>query len=381
MNSKESIKLFVDAHVFDGEFQGTRTYIKELYTILSQKKNVLLFVGAHDVDNLKKNFPDVNNIFFLKYKSSSSFWRLIYEIPSLIKKYSIDIAHFQYISPLVKRCKYVVTTHDVIFNEYPQEFSFAYRFTKNWLFKRSAMRADLVTTDSEYSKKLIHKYLNIEPKNIYVIPIGVSAKYFDSYDKKEAKQFIHKKYGFEKFILFVSRMEPRKNHSLLLKAYLELKLYSQGYYLALLGHESIAVPLFREMIDQLPDSIKAFIFKNGEVNDSDLLEFYRAADLFVYPSKAEGFGIPPLEAGALRIPVVCSNTTAMQDFSFFGKSHIDPLDYHLFKSTLADMIRDPPDEVFLEQLSKTIKQKYSWGRSAENFYLLLQNHFLSKPLT
>src|SRR5882724_11334972 len=124
---EQPVKLFVDAHVFDGKYQGTRTFIKEIYTIIAQKPGILLYLGANDTDNLKKYFPEQPNIFFIKYKSSSGLVRLVSDIPSIIKKNGIQYAHFQYIVPPIKNCRFIDTVHDVIFNEYPDEFSFIYR--------------------------------------------------------------------------------------------------------------------------------------------------------------------------------------------------------------------------------------------------------------
>jgi glycosyltransferase involved in cell wall biosynthesis len=371
MKRETSVRLFVDGHVFDGEFQGSRTFIRELYGYLSQKKDILLFVGANNLDNLKKNFPQTNNITFIKYKSRSSVSRLIFEIPSLIKKYKIEYAHFQYFVPLMKNCKYIVTTHDVLFREFPSEFPTFYRIIKNELYKLSVRKADIVTTVSEHSKISIEKFLGLKPALIHVIPNAVSAKFFDPYDKLEARAAIKKKYGFEKFVLYVSRIEPRKNHLLLLKAYLELELFAQGYHLVLLGEKSIRVPEFDEMIKQLPDSTKPFVLISASIEDEELMEFYRAATIFVYPSKAEGFGIPPLEAASLKIPVICSNASAMSDFQFFGKTHIDPLDYSLLKSSLSQLIRMPPEKAYLSHLSEIIKERYSWAKSGELLYNLI----------
>jgi glycosyltransferase involved in cell wall biosynthesis len=95
----------------------------------------------------------------------------------------------------------------------------------------------------------------------------------------------------------------------------------------LIGHQSIPSPDFDALLAQLSFEIRSYIFISNAVTEDELLLFYRAALLFVYPSKAEGFGIPPLEAAASPTPVVCSNGSAMQEFDFFGPGHIDPEDY------------------------------------------------------
>ena len=100
-----------------------------------------------------------------------------------------------------------------------------------------------------------------------------------------------------------------------------------------------------------------------KVNDLDLKNFLNAAEFFVYPSKAEGFGIPPLEAGALCTPVVCSNTTAMADFDFFNPYFFDPNNYEEFAKIINQMTQNIKS-IDLSAIQSTIKGKYSWEESA-----------------
>ncbi|HYM93737.1 MAG TPA: glycosyltransferase family 1 protein, partial [Chitinophagaceae bacterium] len=365
--------MFADAHVFDKEYQGTRTFIKEIYTHLAQKKDLAIYLGAYDIDNLRNIFSGFDNIHFLKYKSRSRFKRLLYDIPSVLGKYKIDYAHFQYISPLVKKCKYIVTIHDLLIYEYPKEFPLSYKILKKILFKRSASRADILTTVSAYSKKSIEKYFRPEGNTIHIIPDGVSKTFFAPYDKSYSQKLIKEKYGIERFILYVSRFEPRKNHISLLKVYLESELYQKGYFLVLLGHKSLNIPEFDSTVAQLPEEIRKFIFISNTIADEELLEFYRASSVFVYPSLAEGFGISPLEAAALKIPVICSNSSAMAEFSFFGEWHINPTNQSLLKKKLLDAISNPPDEEYLTTVSNFIHKYYSWEQSAEKLYHILFN--------
>lgn len=371
MSSNSVIKLFVDAHVFDGGFQGTRTFIKGIYSTLAQNENLKLFLGAHDTENLRKNFS-AGNISYIKYRSASRLFRLGYEIPAIIRNHKIDYAHFQYICPIVKNCRFIVTTHDVIFNEFPSEFSRSYRAKKNLLYRISARRADILTTVSEFSKRSINKYLDIENDRIEIVPNGVHQIFFQPYDKVLARETVMKKYGIDKFLLYVSRFEPRKNHLSLLRIYLDLKLYEQGYHLVFLGSSTMGIPAFTNLLDDLPGEIKNFVFIRDDIDDSDLLSFYRAARVFVYLSKAEGFGIPPLEAAALKIPVICSNSSAMSEFVFFGDNHIDPSDHEQIKQRLLLILNQPPSDESLQNISGMVRKKYTWDASAEKLYRLIE---------
>jgi glycosyltransferase involved in cell wall biosynthesis len=365
-------KIFVDAHVFDSEYQGTRTFIREIYLILAAKPDLELYLAAVDIQNLKKEFKDHSNIIFVQYSNKSSLSRLLFELPGLLKKLKIDIAHFQYIVPPVKTTRYLVTTHDVIFNEFPEEFSRGYRYSKNFLFGYSAKRSDILTTVSHYSERSIRKHLKIRNKPIHVIPNGVSKRFFEPYNKTEAEEYISETYKISNFVLYVSRFEPRKNHVLLLQSFLDLDLFAKGYQLVLLGHRSLEVPEFDNLYNSLTADIQKRIFIHSRINDKDLLGFYRAAQVFVYPSKAEGFGIPPLEAGALKIPVLCSNASAMSDFTFFGDNHFDPTNQEEFNNKLERVIANDKEDRNLLFVSDTIRDQYSWESSAQKLYELIK---------
>lgn len=371
MQKEKLIRIFVDAHVFDSEFQGTRTFIKEIYLLLAKKPGLLIFLAATDIENLKLEFPDHTNIRFVKIKSGGSARRLLLELPALHRRLNIDIAHYQYVAPPVKNTRYLITTHDVIFNDYPDEFSWVYRVSRNLLFGFSAKQADILTTVSEYSKKAIGSHLSIGKQTIHVIPNGVHPRFFEDYDQEKSRNYIVEKFGVSRYLLYVSRFEPRKNHILLLQTFLDLKLAEKGHCLVLLGHKSLQVTNFQTMYDSLSPEIKSRIFISSEVTNSDLLEFYRGASVFVYPSKAEGFGIPPLEAAALKIPVLCSNTSAMKEFTFFGENHFDPNNVGQFKSRLKEVTEKGVEELTLKQISGIIAEKYSWQNSAEKLYNLL----------
>ncbi|HET7896191.1 MAG TPA: hypothetical protein VFL47_00930, partial [Flavisolibacter sp.] len=97
--AEKRLHWLVDAHGFDKEYQGSRTFVKELYTVLTQKKNIHFFFAAHDPGKLQDVFPPAENVTLLSYKSRSAFVRLLVEIPRMVWQYNIDVAHFQYVTP------------------------------------------------------------------------------------------------------------------------------------------------------------------------------------------------------------------------------------------------------------------------------------------
>ena len=110
------MNVLVDMHVFDDKHQGTRTYLRGLYLeLIYIAKNWRFFLAANNIENLKNEFGDHHNVTYIPLKRHNKFYRLLIELPLIIKKYEIDCSHFQYITPLFKKGKYIVTTHDILF--------------------------------------------------------------------------------------------------------------------------------------------------------------------------------------------------------------------------------------------------------------------------
>jgi glycosyltransferase involved in cell wall biosynthesis len=350
------IKILVDAHIFDHSYQGTATYIKGLYNSLVKQDQIEIVLCACDTDNLKVHFPNPK-FKFLKLQTHSKFKRLAIEYPQIIRKGDFDFAHFQYIVPLFKKCKTINTIHDLLFLEYPQYFPWSYRFTKGILFKYSAKKSDVILTVSEYSKKSLTKYFNLKTEDVIVTPNAITNETLNT----------QKNLNKEKFILYVSRFEPRKNHIALLQAFLNLRLYEKGYNLVFIGSkkEKIEEEAFNNLISLIPAEIKQFVLFLEKLNDEELNNYYKQATAFVFPSLAEGFGIPPLEAAINNCKVLCSNSTAMEDFSFF-KYQFDPNDSIEFELKLNQLLKD--DDYPYQEIKENIQKKYNWDIIAKNYF-------------
>jgi len=372
----KKIKIFVDGHVFDKEYQGAQTFIRELYTsLIARHPDMDVYFGAYNTTGISLIFPTLPKTNFLPYKKRSiGLLRFVFDIPGHLKKQQFDFAHFQYISPKkIPGCKYVVTLHDVLFNDYKQDFSWLYRVSRNVLFGSSIRRADIKTTVSAYSKQRICSQYGIPRADMHIIPNGVNNTLLQyQHSRQQAADIIAKKYGIKDFILYTSRIEPRKNHLLLLSKYLKLGLDKRGIALVFIGKESIPSPALLKLIKCLNPQQKKLFTRIQQVDQADLAAFYRACRLFAYPSKAEGFGIPPLEAAACGAPVLCSSATAMQSFTFFEPNTFDPADEKDFEKKLLHMIDVPASGAFTAKVATQVLQQYSWQTGSDKLYDLLQ---------
>lgn len=359
------IKIFVDGHWFDDLYQSPCIFLKGLYKELQYDERFEIYIAAANVDQLKAVFDRSSNIKYVPYESKSKYYRLAFDVLKLIKKHKIDIAHYQYVSPLFKTTREIVTIHDILFKDFTNLFPWSYRTSKNFLFQRSAKRADLVTTVSKYSAEAIQKHYKIPSEKLVVIPNGISSEFFTEYPEGSLPD-ISQKYGLKNFILYVSRVEPRKNHIALLKAYVNLELWKQNIKLVLIGRTDIRIEAVETYLAQLPDTVKDNIVMLKDINFAELLSFYRQALIFVYPSIAEGFGIPPLEAASLKTPTLCSRTTSMADYSFFEDDLFDPYDpLELSEKIKRKLTND--DVQRRGEISDLIRKKYNWKNISSNF--------------
>lgn len=354
------MRILVDCHVFDGKFQGTRTYLEGLYEQMIKHDDIDFYFAAHEVDKLKGVFGSKSNIHYVALKHQGSIGRLLFDFPKIIKENQIDYAHFQYISPFWKCCKEIVTIHDLLFLDFPQYFSTLYKLKNTFFFKRSAKMADILLTVSEYSRERISKWFKVPEGQIGITPNAVLP-----IPSNVAIPDVKKKYDLDKYILTVSRIEPRKNHLMLLKAFVELGLYEKEYKLVMIGTPDLKYTEFKEYYDGLSEEIKSHILIQS-VPFPDLVGLYKNASLFVFPSNAEGFGIPPLEAVEYGCPVLTSDATAMAEFGFPKEMTFDPSDKEELKRKMESMLRNP-----VKVDPSVMEDRYNWKNSADILYNVL----------
>lgn len=331
-------------------------------------------MAATDVDNLEKTFGIHKNVTYVQYKIKSKLIRLLFYSPWLILKNRIDFAHFQYRVPPLKFCRYIDTIHDVLFEDYPEYFPKLGRISSYYTYKYSAKLSDIILTVSPYAKDTIKKHLGV--KEVTITPNGIADAFFAKYDKGEAQRLAAEKFNVSNYIIYISRWEPRKKHLLIVKAFTNLQLY-KNYTIVFIGNTTFKDPDYDAFYNALDADVKSKIsnFKNIDFNDA--ITLLRGASLSVYPSVAEGFGIPPLEAIAASIPTLSSNATAMADYAdFMGPYMFDPYNEEEFTSKLKTILLQDNTEALIP-MKEAIQQRYTWKIAAQAYNTAL-NKYLNK---
>ena len=358
----EKISILVDAHCFDGAGQGIVSYIQGLYAELLKNPSLDITFVCSKPETVYKAFGEHAKL--VQIPQSNFLYRLCFFFPKLLRSGAYQYAHFQYILPFVlsRKVKYITTIHDIIPIDFPKLYSVLYRLKVSVLFQRAAQKSDIICTVSEYSKKRIAARFNIDERKIVVTPNAVKTV-FDG-EQKNRVQPIARPY-----FLYVSRIEERKNHLLLLKAFAHTAFFKDFDVVFIGKNSSKNKSLFR-FFHALSRDVQERVHFVSDISDEDLISYYQNASLFVYPSIAEGFGIPPLEAAVMGCKVVCSNSTAMSDFSFFAPYLFSPDS----ESELIEKIKMAlSDETYpYEKIRWQISERYSWEKSASQLWNRIQ---------
>lgn len=364
-----NIRLLVDAHCFDYDsVEGINTYIAGLYReAIALAPDITFIFCAANTERLRSVFGDRQNVEYVALPSHGRLSRILFDWNAIIRRVKADVAHFQYVAPPFKNCRTILTLHDVLFNDFPGFFPKIYRILKNGAFRISATRSDLLCTVSEYSRGRISNHYGIPEQEIILTPNAVDGAPVISPQRLEE---FRKQRGFDRYILYVSRIEPRKNQLALLRAWLNLGLWREGCDLVFIGRHTLRVPEMDALLRSLDKEILDRIHFYNYIPPEEIQLWYADASLFVYPSLAEGFGIPPIEAGMAGVPVICSDATAMADFDFFGDRLIDVSDQKLLECKISEALEKRESsgersEAEAEKIRAAIRKKYSWRRSAE----------------
>jgi len=355
------LRIGVDFHVFDGKYQGSRSHLLGLYRELVAMCPEFDFVFFLDqVEGLRRTEGFArDNVSCIRMPRTNSLKRLAWDLPLLRWRHGIDILHTQYVMPLLPSRGRIVTIHDILFEEYPQYFGRFFVHRSRFMMRHAARNADAVFTVSDYSRDEIARRYGLEKTSIAVTPNAVDPQVF--FPGEQGSEVV-KSHGFlpQEYILTVGRIEPRKNHAGLIRAY--SKLAGRPPPLVIVGQRDFGYDEFESAMQTLPDARQVVVI--SDVGDGDLAAWYRNALLFVYPSFAEGFGMPPLEALASGVPVITTNATAIPEVVGSAGILVAPGDELALREAMHDLLMDSARRKAMAQQGAARASSFSWAASA-----------------
>lgn len=277
-----------------------------------------------------------------------------------------------FLSSLSRECKRVTAFHDLSYLYYPEFFSLRQNIWHNFQMHPSwQLRfSEKIIAVSESTKNDIISHCGIDPTKIEVIYSGVSCS---RPADEELNKFKIKNNIPEKFILFLGKIEPRKNIAGLIRTFEILKSDKnfKNFHLLIAGAKGW---LYKNIFLMIENSkFKKQIIWLNYIKDEDRKFYYSLASVFVYPSFFEGFGFPPLEAMSCGTPVVCSFSSSLSEVTGDGVLLVDPFNSFDIASAIKNILNDKTLLKRLNEKSSKTAVGFNWRKTAEETLNILVN--------
>ena len=347
------MKIAVDARMIN--MSGIGTYIQNLM------KNDCYNIALGNEQDIKSvnNKVDVINfdspIYGIKEQLKFPYRKL--------RKLKPDVLHVpQYNIPIFYRGKMLVTIHDtthLVLPEFlPNKFAKYYAKFMMWL---AIKKSSKILTVSENTKKDLIRIFKVKSEKIEVILNGVGEEFVKK--DKEKLKYLYDKFGIpkdKKILMYVGNLKPHKNLERLLEAYSKTDNMNETCLL-LVGKAFEKYNVLEDKEKQL--KIEKNVIHTGIVLNEELVDLYNLADLFIFPSLYEGFGLPILEALSCGTPVICSNTSSMPEV---GGNFVDYFNPYSIDETTKKIEDNLGKKLNYEEVKK-YTQQFNWTEKSKRF--------------
>ncbi len=372
------LRIGVDLHTLEGLHQGSRTHCLEMFSRLPAILPGSRFFFFADFDRCdaaaieKLRAPNVD---LVSMPHTHPVGRLLRQLPGLAARYRLDVLHSQYITPPRLPCASALTVHDILFENFPQFFTPFFCLRSRLLVRRSARRAGIVYSVSEFSRgELVRRY-GIPKNRISVIWNAADLdRFHPGPDGRELVEALGLTPG--EYLLTVGRLEPRKNHRRLFEAYARLP--QPRPKLAVVGQRDFRFADILALKDKLGLGDDVLFLEH--VSDAALPALYRHARVFAYPTLAEGFGMPVVEAMASGVPVVTSQTTALPEVAGDAALLIDPYSVDAIAGCLERLLGNHALAHRLKAAGLDQARRFRWETEVDKLAAGYLAYFARKPL-
>jgi len=329
----------------------------ELYFFLKKKERGMLF---------PHNGPKVHQVYIGGGFNSLS---NIFVLPMSARRLNLDVCVFQYFAPLFSNFKTAVYVHDIYFKSNPEYYTRLERLYYSPI-RFLSRRSDLVCTVSEIEKERILEY-KFSKKPVAVIQHGIEETFHprDQFDPTYLKKIKFKYNLPESYLLFVGRLNVRKNLGSLLRAVHQLE--NKSIPLVLVGEKDWKMFNIEKLIAEL--KIQNRIVFLGSVFGRELAAIYSLATVFCFPTYAESFGLPVLEAMASGIPVVVSDIPVMHEVCEKAGCYADPNNPQEIARAIDDMLKDKELYGLKKEQGLQHVKAFSWKKAASELIRVCVN--------
>jgi glycosyltransferase involved in cell wall biosynthesis len=332
------MKIAIDVHSLGTQSGGNETYFRQLVRGLLQDKCDNRYDLLYSYPTALSEFQGDPRFSFNKIPVSAVARNLM-SIPRLLRQIRPDVFHCQYVKPPFINARTVVTIHDLAHEHYPEFFHPMEAIRMKKLVRWTAGRAGHILTVSEFCAADIATRLRV-PREKITVAYQSAAPAFQPRDASTAREHVARNYGIESpFVLYVGRIQARKNLPRLVEAFARVRREGVTAKLVLVGKMEWQAERLMEKIRQL--GLENTVIFPGYVAYDDLPLFYNAAELFVFPSIFEGFGLPVMESMASGVPTITSFGSSLEEVAGDGALLVDPNDTASIAEAMSRLLADP----------------------------------------
>jgi len=385
------MKVVFDFRKYDGVVGGVEQGVIQIAKYLtSTEHSVVMLCKKNRLEQVNNIFSEEKNLKIIPLDVASHVMSIknakldSTTIQNIALAENADIIHFFYnwSFPFHKKLPCILTVHDVI----PFTFREAMGLYRNLFLYKPGIRLacrlnDIIATVSEFSKQDIAKKVGVPLEKIRVIPNGLREP-----NPKDPLLEAELKSKFKinaNFVLNVGGIHERKNIVQLVHAFAGLA-NQNDYPGKLLITGSVSGAPYQEKMKKICDAavretgMANRIVFTGYISEMELDSLFRMADVLIYPSLYEGFGIPLLEAMKLELPVITSSTTAMPEVAGGAAYLADPNNTKEMTSAMSDLLQNKKLQEEMKAKGRERAGAYTWQYVSEKYLALYEEVIASR---
>ena len=348
------MKVGINISAASGSFTGVGNYAHQLARTLAAiaTEDEWIFFGANE--QFAQHFDQGNARATLSRRTGLA--RILWEqtgLPLAARRLKVDLLHgTDFSRPVAYGGHMVNTIHDISPFVDSQYFSPVQRMYKRVLISYAIRKSSAIVTDSEFSRRQIIEHFPLKGSRVFVIPLGVT----------QGNGAVHHK-ADPPYLVFVGNLERRKNLVRLVEAFRLLRERRHiPHRLVLAGKRGHGWEEIQAAIER--GGIRGFVDVPGYVSSKELARLYRSADLFVFPSLYEGFGLPVLEAMACGTPVACSNAASLPEVGGDAVEYFDPCNVEEMAAAIERVLDSPSLQAEMREKGLRQAAKFTWEECA-----------------
>jgi glycosyltransferase involved in cell wall biosynthesis len=357
--ASQPIRVALDAHVVGRRKTGNETYIVNLADALELREDVdpTVYLDAGTA------WPGPTTLRRRDLRWRAPQLRVPLELPLRAMRDGAQLLHVQYVAPPIVRLPVVTAIHDVSFEDVPGLFARSMEMRLKLTVRLSARRSAAVVTISEFTRSRIIHHYGIDPRRIFVTPLGVDA-FWRPVAQDEARRHLSSLALPDRFVLAVGNLHPRKNIPRLIRAVAAVRAQGAGdVQLVLAGQRAWRGADVDAAIDAADGH--GWVRELGYVSALTLRALYSSAHVVAYPSSYEGFGLPVLEAFACGAVVVAANATAIPEVAGEIAILVEPTSTEAVTEGLLRAWTDEALRARLRVAGPARARAFTWERCAE----------------